>query len=439
MISEENKRLAQWAMDYALKNGCQQAKVSINTGISNSFSLRDGKMDQLQQTSGNTMRIVLFVDGRNGIYETNRLNKKELETFIKNGIEATRYIAKDEARVLPDASRYYKGGKPDLKQYDESFKKIDPDTKVAIAQAVSEEIMGKDPRIISVTSGYRDGGYYSYTVTSNGFESSNQRSSYSLNAGVSIRGEGEARPSSGWGESAMFYNELPKKDIGKTALERVLAKIGQKKIQSGKYTMIVEPRNTGQLLGPLLSAIQGAAIQQKNSFLMDKLGEQVVSSKMTLIDSPHIIGANGARYYDGEGVATIEQPIFDAGVLKTYYINTYNANKMQCTPTISSPSLPILSMGDKDVDGLIKASHNAILVTGFNGGNCNSTTGNFSYGVEGFLIENGQLTQPTSEMNITGNMLTLWSSLVETGNDPNLSSSMRIPTLVFEGVDFSGI
>lgn len=79
------------------------------------------------------------------------------------------------------------------------------------------------------------------------------------------------------------------------------------------------------------------------------------------------------------------------------------------------------------------------MITGFNGGNCNSSTGDFSYGIEGFLIENGKLTQPVSEMNVTGNMLALWSSLVETGNDPRLSSSWRIPSLVFEGVDFSGL
>ena len=73
------------------------------------------------------------------------------------------------------------------------------------------------------------------------------------------------------------------------------------------------------------------------------------------------------------------------------------------------------------------------------GGNSNSSTGDFSYGIEGFLIENGKLTQPVSEMNVTGNLITLWNSLVATGNDPRLNSSWRIPSLVFEGVDFSGL
>jgi len=112
---------------------------------------------------------------------------------------------------------------------------------------------------------------------------------------------------------------------------------------------------------------------------------------------------------------------------------------MKIEPTISDPSILILQPGNTDLNGLIAKVNNGILVTGFNGGNCNSSTGDFSYGIEGFLIENGRLTQPVNEMNITGNMISLWNSLIETGNDPRLNSSWRIPSLVFEGVDFSGL
>jgi PmbA protein len=79
-----------------------------------------------------------------------------------------------------------------------------------------------------------------------------------------------------------------------------------------------------------------------------------------------------------------------------------------------------------------------ILVTGFNGGNCNGTTGDFSYGIEGFLIENGKIVKPVSEMNITGNMIDLWSGISELGNDVYKNSSWLMPSILFSGVDFSG-
>lgn len=439
MISDNNKKLAQWAMDYALKNGCQSAKVVLYSNSESSFELRDAKMDRLQQASEGGMSISLYVDGRFGNISTNRLNQKELETFIKNGIESTRYLAKDEARVLPDASRYYKGGKPDLMLYDQKFASVNPDEKVNLAKSIAEEVLGKDERIISISSSYSDSENFAYRLASNGFEGESKSTRYSLSASVSIRGEGEARPSSYWYESSLFFDDLVKKDIGKKALERVLQKLGQKKVQSGKYTMVVDPINSGSALRPLLSALYGSALQQKNSFLLDKLNQKVASDKLTLMDEPHLIKSFGARYFDNEGVATERRPVFEQGTLKTYFIDTYNAMKMGVEPTISSPSLLILQTGSKDLDGLVAGVEKGILVTGFNGGNCNSSTGDFSYGIEGFLIENGKLTQPIAEMNVTGNMITLWASLVETGNDPRLNSSWRIPSLVFEGVDFSGI
>lgn len=439
MIADNNKKLAQWAMDYALKNGCQAAKLVLYSNSNSSFELRDAKMDRLQQASENGLSITLYVDGRYGSYSTNRLDKKELEAFITNGIESTRYLAEDEARVLPDPSRYYKGGKPDLQLFDDKFYNINPDDKVTLARAAAEEVLGKDERIISVGTSYSDGENASYRLASNGFEGESKSTWFSVSADVAMRGEGEARPSSYWYDSALHYDKLPKSDVGVKALERVLKKLGQKKVASGKYTMVVDPMNSGSLLNPVISALYGSALQQKNSFLLDKLDSRIGAGMLNLMDEPHIIGARGARYFDSEGVATERRPVFEDGILKTYFIDTYSSKKMGVAPTVNSPSLLVLKPGNKDLNGLVADVQKGILVTGFNGGNCNSSSGDFSYGIEGFLIENGKLTQPISEMNVTGNMITLWASLAAVGNDPRMSSSWRIPSLVFEGVDFSGL
>ena len=439
MITKENKQLAQWAQDFALKNGCEAARVAIYNGSSSTFEVRDMKIDRLHQASENNLVIHIFTNGRFGSYSTNRLDKEEVQKLILDGIAATRYLAEDKARTLPDASRYYKGGSADLQLLDPAFDNIQPDDKVALAMQCCEEIMGKDERIISATTSYSDEKAFKYLIASNGFEGESCDSSFSLYAGVSVHGEGETRPSSYWYDTSLYYDELTKKGIGEEALKRVLRKIGQKKTASGKYTMLVDNMNSARLLSPLLSAIDGGNIQQRNSFLLDKLGQKVLSEKMTLKDEPHLAKAPGARYFDNEGVATKPQPIFEKGVLKTYFIDTYRANKMQTEPTVSSPSILVMEPGTQSFDSLVAGIGKGILVTGFNGGNCNSTTGDFSYGIEGFLIQDGKLAQPVSEMNVTGNMLTLWNSLAAAGNDPRLSSSWRIPSLVFEGVDFSGL
>ncbi len=78
-----------------------------------------------------------------------------------------------------------------------------------------------------------------------------------------------------------------------------------------------------------------------------------------------------------------------------------------------------------------------ILVTDFNGGNCNSATGDFSYGVSGFLFENGKITSPIDSMLITGNMTDLWSNLLAAGSDPVPGMSRQVPTLAFRDVTFN--
>ena len=105
MITKENKKLAQWAMEFALKNGCQASRVSIYNGSSCSFEIRDMKTDRLQQASENSLVINLFVDGRYGSFSTNRLDKKELESFILNGIASTRFLARATAQTSGCSTR----------------------------------------------------------------------------------------------------------------------------------------------------------------------------------------------------------------------------------------------------------------------------------------------------------------------------------------------
>ena len=438
MISKEHKDLARWAMQFALSKGCSDARVSVYSGTDNSFDYRDTQLEKLEQSSENGMSIQLYVDGRFGSYSTNRLDKKELERFIANGIETTRFLAKDEFRQLPKPERFYKGDGKGLNMYDQKNQGVSVDDKMALIKANVAEVYGSDKRLISVSSSYSDGISSSFAITSNGFEGESDTTYYSLSAETAMKGEGDARPSSYWYDSAIFWDKLEKSGIGKTAYERTVRKLGQEKIESGVYPMLVDNTQITRLLSPIFSAINGGSIQQKNSFLIDKIGEQIISDKITLIDDPHIPEARGSRWFDGEGVATKKRTVIENGVLKMYFIDTYNGLKLNMEPTIQSPSLLTCVHGNKNFAQILASTERGIWVTGFNGGNSNSTTGDFSFGIEGFLIENGKATKPLNEMNITGNLLELWKNIIEVGNDPKLNSSWRIPAILFDKVNFSG-
>ena len=439
MTKQEKYDLARWAMNFALENGAQQAAITLSNSKSSSVDVRDEKIDTLEHEIRSSLSVRLFVDNKYSAHSTNRLKKDDLAGFIGETIAATRYLSEDELRTLPEPELYYKGGGPDLKTWDAGFDKNKPQQKIALAFQAEKEALGKDERIISVTAGFYDGINERVMVASNGFEGDSANSYYGLNAQVSVKGDDDARPSAGWSENALFFEELKKNGIGEKAMELALRRIGQKKIASGRMPMIVENRVVSRLFNPVISALNGASIQQKNSFLVDKLGEKIFSEKLTVTDDPFIVSGRGSRLFDGEGVAAQNRRIFENGVLQSYFIDTYYGKKLEMKPTTGSYSNLVFTPGNKNLEELVALLERGILVTGFNGGNSNGSTGDFSYGVEGFLIENGKLTQPVSEMNITGNMKDLWLNLGETGNDVNPNSAWLTPSVLFENVDFSGI
>jgi PmbA protein len=439
MISKQQTELARWAMEYALKKGCQACRVGVFSGSESSFEIRDTQLDKLQQAEENQMVVYLFVDGRYGAISTNRMERNELERFIADGIVSIRYLAEDPARQLPDPTLYFKGDESVLSLYDPDFSTISADTKLQLVQDSAAEIYGKDSRLISVSAAYGDGESFCYIVSSNGFEGISSSSSFGVSVSASVKGEGDARPEAYWFDESLKWTDLQKSGVGRMALERAIRKIGQTKIKSGNYSMLVDNVVGRTILSPLVSAINGSAIQQNNSFLLDKLGQKVISDKMTLIDNPLQPKTLGAKCFDREGIAVVKRDVFNKGILNTYYIDSYVANKLNVKPTTGSPSVLCFELGDRSQQQLLSGMKSGVFVTGFNGGNCNSSTGSFSYGIEGFWVENGELKQPISEMNITGSMLDLWSNLLEVGNDPVKSSAWQVPTLLFEGIDFSGL
>lgn len=444
--NREEKESAKFALDTALANGAGSARISLNMGVQNAFAVLDGKLDRLHMANDRSLYIQLYAKGRYGAFSTNRMEKGELEHFIKEAIAATVLLAEDPFRSLPDSSLYYKGQGEDLGQFDPKFLEIDSHTKKDIAFKVYEEIEGKSKNLISANSEYGDYLDYQYMIDSQGFEGEFLQSGFTVSAECSVKGRGDARPEGWWYENTLQFNDLKTEGCGQTALERALAKLQPKKMKSGKYRMIVENISSSRLVSPIISALGGENLQQKNSFLLNRFDERVFSEKMNLIDTPHQYGMCGSRYFDGEGIATRDLSIIENGVIKTCFINSYYANKMGVRATVEGPSVPKFSSSAyKDeyrslsMQDMIKIVDTGILVTGFNGGNCNTTTGDFSYGVEGFFIKDGIIQHPIREMNITGNMIQLWNNLIFTGNDARSATRWQIPSLAFEDVDFTGL
>ncbi len=446
-MSDIRKERAIVALNTAIGQGCKEARVTMNISRQSSYSVRDCNLDRLNQSTGSSLYIQLFIDGKYGSFSTNRTEPNQLKKFIQNAKEATLLLSADHARALPPPHLYYKGNDSDLDQFDSGIETLNPELKKELAFGCAREIYGSDSRIISVNSEYSDVDDYIYIVDSQGFEGESRQSSFSLSCDCSVKGDEDSRPEGWWYENSLFFNTLASKGIGNKTLERALSRLNPRKQKSGKYNMVLENTVSTRVIAPIISALNGASIQQNNSFLKDKIGKQVFSPSFQLFDTPHIKKAFGSRYFDGEGIATKPISIIENGVVQTYFINTYYSRKLGIPITTEGPSVPVCNHSDNianannhiDLDKILKYCNNGILVTGFNGGNSNTSTGDFSFGIQGFYFENGIVLHPIKEMNVTGNLITLWNSFIAAGTDPRNSGRWQIPTLAFENVNFSGI
>jgi PmbA protein len=438
MNTKEKYELADIVMNYALKGGAQQVAVRIGESRSSNIEIRDLNIDTLKESNRIGLSIDLYVDKKYSSHSTNRLKKEELFRFIDEAIAATRFLAEDEFRQLPDPELCYKGGGQNLNRFDPKMDTVDAKTKIELATKTVNEAYKRDERIIAVTSNYSDGISSSVIVSSNGFRGDTSNTRVSLSASVSLNTD-TGRPSDYWYESTLFMDKLVTDGIGKKALDRAIQKINPKKIASGKYTVLVENRVAGNLMSPLYQALTGSAMYQKQSFLAGKAEKKIASELLTVYDDPLIPSGPASRLFDDEGFAAVKRPIIEKGILKNYYIDNYYGRKLGMKPTSGSSSNIVFETGTRNMEEMMATVSKGVLITGFNGGNSNGSTGDFSYGIEGYFIQDGKIIHPVNEMNISGNMNQLWFNLAELGNDIREDESLRIPSLMLKDVDLSGI
>ena len=473
MLTAEEILVAEKCLEKSLALGADKVRITLNKSLMELFGTLNGELDKVSHCLDRSISVCLFVDGKFGSFSTNRLVESELDDFLKKAIATVRMLAEDPCRDLPDPSRTAKNavtGK-ELGLYDETYPALTSDErlKMAIEASIFKKHCGEG--LISEEGEYSDSIFDSLVLDSNGLRCRHTETSFEYGVEVTVQDADGNRFSGYWWDATPMLKDLNISDCGETAFKRAMSQIGPVKIESGKYSMVIDSEVASRLVTPVLNALGGYSLQQKNSFMLDSLGKKVFPEWLNIWDRPVSVGETGSRLFDSEGVATSETPIIENGVVKEYFVNTYMSRKMGVEATVEDATRPVVlpcfapSVAGKVTstssvtnrasvaettssvaepveatcgkEELMRIVGDGILVTGFNGGNSNSATGDFSFGVEGFLFKNGKIAHPVREMLITGNLLTLWNNLLAAGNDARFCKSKLIPTLAFGNVDFS--
>lgn len=427
----------QEAVAIARKAGANDAWINVSRSHDVNFEMRDGVLEKVEDSTSRGLSARLWVDGRYSAHSTTDLRPDELEKFLGEAVAITRALQQDPFRKITEPELFEGRSAIDLDLVDPRIPQVTREERMELLQAMNERLQGQD-KVLSATSFVGNSHRSSASASSNGFEGGFEATSMFFGARVTLDDDGK-RPEDMHYGMGVNRSDLP--DAAETAdeaLRRARARLGSVKGPTQQTTMVVHPRVAGSIVARLLGSLDGGSLQQRRSFWANRIGQPSVSPLLTITDEPLIVRGFASRPFDSEGIAAKPLPVIEEGVLRNYYIDTYYGRKLELPPTTGSPSNRILTLGDKNLDELLSDVGNGILVTSWLGGNSDGNSGDFSLGVRGHLIENGQIGAPVGEMNVTGNLLALFSSLAALGNDPWKYSTIKAPTLVFGDVSFSG-
>jgi PmbA protein len=433
--------LGEWILEAAKSAGTDACRVRLESDRTVEISYRDRKPETIKEASTKALSIDVFVNGRYSNQSTSDLRRDALKVFLENAVTSTKLLAEDPYRTLPDPKYYQGRATLDLGILDPGYTSLTPDDRHAFVRAAEASCLaaGGD-KVISVEASVQDSYGEAVVMASNGLQGYSEMTFFSGGVSLTAKDEGDRRPQDYAGAAAVMRKALPKPEyLGAEAVRRTLRLMGAKKIKTETLPVIIENRFVSRFGNGLMQAMFGRAIQQKQSFLADRKGQQIASPVMTLIDDPLLAGGLGSRLFDEDGIASKKRVMIEAGVLKDFYVDWYYGRKLGWEPTTGSPSNLIIPPGKRSVAEIMKDLDRGILITGFIGGNSNSTTGDTSIGIVGQLFEGGVPVQAVAEMNIADNHLKLWPKLIEAANDPYPYSPTRTPSLVFKDIVVSGL
>ena len=431
--------LAKGVMAKAQGLGADEVGVAVSRGSHVTIQRRDGEVEQATEATTQGMMISVTKGERYTSNSTSDLRPEALDAFIARCVELTQFVEPDPYRRQPDPELCGRGvSEEQLDQDDPAWRDRTAQDRNAHALAI-EEAMDATAHASKVSSSsYVADGRSAYVrVMTNGFADTTSGAWFAIGGDATLA-EGDKRPEAGAYYAARHLADLPSAEqIAADVADRVNQRLNSSAAPSGTYPMLLENRMAGRLLGVLGAPMSGGALHQGQSCLAGKLGEPIASPVLSITDDPTIPRGLGSQPWTGDCLVAKPRTILERGVLRSYNIGVYYGRKLGMEPT-GGRSNWVIAPGERDLHAMAKELDKAILVTGFLGGNSNPSTGDFSFGIRGLLLERGEVVQSLSEMNVSGNILQILQQLVEVGSDVWAWSSTRCPTLRFENVQFSG-
>lgn len=422
--------------------GADQADALVVRSRSRSASVRNGQVENTQSAESDDFSLRVFVGQKVATVQSGQ--GADESALAERAVAMARVSPEDPHACLADADMLARSW-PDLDLFDPA----EPSSESLIEAATTAEAAALAvPGVASsVGAGASAGLFGMVLATSHGFSGAFERSGFSRSVSV-IAGEGVKMERDYDFDSRVFFADLDDAElIGRSAGERAAARVNPRKVKTGaNVTVVFDPRAARGLIGHLVSAINGASVARKTSFLKDMMSKQVAIAGLTLVDNPFVARGPGSRPFDGEGVSVGPLTMVEDGILQQWYLTTAvgrelglksNGRASRGGGVSPSSTNVIVAPGRQSAQELIASVGNGFYVTELIGQGVNGLTGEYSRGASGFWIENGKLSFPVSEVTIASNLKDMFKRMT-LANDIDAKFSIAAPTIAVEGMTLAG-
>ncbi len=432
------QQLAGDIVEYARKRGATASAAEVSDGFGQSITVRNGEVETIEYNRDKGLNVSVYLGQRRGNANTSDFSPQAVRDTVDAALNIARYTAEDDCAGLPDAEMLATDF-PDLDLYHPWALSVEQ--AIDLARECEAAAFARDRRI-SNSEGASVNVLEAHFVYANslGFMGGFPTSRHSISCAV-IAGKNDAMQRDYWYSEARNAAEMLHVDeIGRLAAERAIRRLNARKLGTLQAPVLYEAPVAASLLGHFVGAVSGGSLYRKSSFLLDRLGERVFSDNVQIEDAPDIPRGLASSAFDEEGVRTRRRTIVDRGVLQGYFLGSYSARKlgMKTTGNAGGTHNLILKPGELNFDGLLKKMGRGLVVTELLGQGVNHVTGDYSRGVAGFWVEDGEIQYPVEEITVAGNLKDMYRHIAAVGNDVLVQGSRQCGSILIENMTIAG-
>jgi PmbA protein len=443
-----DKKTAEKILNFSKDLKADAAEIYLRSSSSTTIEVKEQKVDAFERARDIGAGLRLLVGKSMGFAFTTDVTDSALRALVHASVTNARNTEPDPFQSFPENP-----GSRDREMaiYDPEIVTLTEEEKISRVMAMERDAFGVDSRIKRVRKASA-GFFNAETLIMNTKGAEVYFKSTVCSSGIEVVAEehGESQAGSDY-DAKRMYRKLDIEATGRKAAHKALDLLGARHIGSVNAPVILESTVAEEFLGLMASGFSAESVQKKRSLFIGKLGKDVASPAVTVIDDGLLENGLGTSPCDDELVPVKKKVVIERGRLSLFLYNTYTANKDKVESTGNGmrggfkgvPGVGITNLyiepGDKPLEELIASVDKGLLVTEVMGMHtANAISGDFSVGAVGFWIEKGKKAYPVREITIAGNILDLMKHVDAVGNDIRFSGRIGCPSLRIRELSIGG-